>query len=618
MPKYDLHDVFLSYRRYEDKDRTDDQGTKIADAIYKYLHEKRIAVFLDRPEMETGSFDDQLQWQLEHCPNYIYIATEDARHFRQVTPPEKDYVAEEVRFAYKTIKAQEHVDNQRRDRVVLPIIPFKSKTQINAEKQGITLYAEPYPVEVQSILSSQQAVVLHGEMPTTEDLEQILKYVTAVNRGNMWNAGYRWLKQAKEHRFSGLTINDTLIPQAGKHEEVRFPINVTQSGKEECPLIDVIKNTNDHLYLIGSGGIGKTTALLRIMEEAYDEDRSGNVERNRLEGQVPLFIELSRAPDYIPPNDEHGRKWQVYQGGKSTFIHREIYCQFRRDLKLRQIPDSAVEQIDEIYSADYDVAVKPIVNLFSGTEGAPEYILLLDGLNEVSRREIRQSDEEGGSSYKCGVISMVLNEIRDILKYKNVRVIFTSRSKEAANWTENITLLDLSGVNPDTIEEYLQLSQVPQTRIDTALHNEKLSEVLRIPLFLIMYAKLGGEDELLTAGEIMRRFYHQRNDDFYNQKLRSEDVQVAVQDSSEGYVPIDRVTPAMLGFILDFILPDIAWAMSKAEQFKIYRDQLGNDPKGLDGIIEHVLIDQSDECICGKFGGYVFTEYAGEVICRPV
>ncbi len=35
MPKYDLHDVFLSYRRYEDKDRTDDQGTKIADAIYK-------------------------------------------------------------------------------------------------------------------------------------------------------------------------------------------------------------------------------------------------------------------------------------------------------------------------------------------------------------------------------------------------------------------------------------------------------------------------------------------------------------------------------------------------------------------------------------------------------
>lgn len=38
MNKYVLHDVFLSYRRFEDEARTDAQGTEIAETIYHYTN----------------------------------------------------------------------------------------------------------------------------------------------------------------------------------------------------------------------------------------------------------------------------------------------------------------------------------------------------------------------------------------------------------------------------------------------------------------------------------------------------------------------------------------------------------------------------------------------------
>ena len=153
-------------------------------------------------------------------------------------------------------------------------------------------------------------------------------------------------------------------------------------------------NTERNLYLIGSGGIGKTTTLLSVMAAAYGENSQGRVERNRLKGQVPLFVELSGAPDVVPASPS-GREWQVYREGRSTFIHRAIYRQIRRDLRLRQINETSLDQIDEVYKADYDVAVKPIVSLFNGETPAPEYILLLDGLNEISRREITHPGAEG-------------------------------------------------------------------------------------------------------------------------------------------------------------------------------------------------------------------------------
>ncbi len=603
MPRYDLHDVFISYRRFEDAERTDDQGTRIANAVYNYLTEKKLAVFLDRHEMETGSWEDQLKWQLEHTPCFIFIGTERARHF--LPPDQKDYVAEEVRYAIGKMHEEENLPNRSRDRKIIYIEAPESKTQ-KALKESGQFRAEPYLDVIQEIMG-QQGVVLKSEQPTEKELEKILQYVTAVNRGMLWNAGCRWLQQAKKERFAGVTIDPSLFSVAGRHEEVRFPINVRRGGEEERPLMDAIRDAKTHLYLIGAGGIGKTTALLRVMEEAFEGDKA---ERNRSNGQVPLFIELSRAPDVIP--DDRGKEWQVYSSGKSTFIHREIYRQIRRDLRLRQIHEGVLEQIDDVYKADYEVAVRPITNLLGDSKPEPEYLLLLDGLNEISRREIKKYDKHGELEFSRSVVSMVLDEIREIMKYKNVRVILTSRSKENVNAAENTELLDLSGIKPETIEAYLKDTGVHETRIAAALHNAKLQDVLRTPLFLIMYAKLGGEEELLTAGEIMHLFYHGKSSALYTQTARTGEVQRDVTESSESAEPASRVSSEMIGFILDFILPEIGWRMAKAQDFRIRRDTLGEDDEGLDGIIENVLTDESETGVCGSYASYVFSEHTSE------
>lgn len=593
MLKYKLHDVFISYRRYEDAERTDPQGLMLAEKIYDYLTSKGLRVFMDKPEMEPGDFREQLEWQLEYSPSFIFIATENAKRFRT---DEEDLVEVELKTALKLL------DDHPTERIVLSVLPYMTL----ADKQAAAARGA-YTEEIRRMTNELQSVALSGPQPSGDELKEILRYVTKINRTNMWNAGCLWLQQAKEQRFRGLSIDSALFSQAGRYKAIHFPISVRQEDQEEQPLMKAIRNTRQNLYLIGSGGIGKTTALLRIMEEAYDENGSGRTERSRLNSQVPLFIELSRAPDVIP--DDRGQEWQVYSGGKSTFIHREIYRQVRRDLRLRQIHEGVLPQIDDIFQVDFEVAVRPVASLLGDEKPSPEYILLLDGLNEVSRREIRKYNARGELMFSRSVVSMILDEIREIMKYKNVRVILTSRSEEAANLSEDTVVLHLSGLKPETIEQYLKDKHASQVRIDIAKHNARLQEVLRTPLFLLMYAELNGEEALLTAGEIMRLFFHQEKKGLYTQAARVERVHSDTKESSEGAEPASRVTPEMLRFTLDFILPEIAWRMVQEGEFHITLDFWKDHVDGLDEIITHVLTDKSDTGICGRCGRAVFADF---------
>ena len=595
MAAFKLHDVFISYRRYEDEEKNNPQGLILAQAVYNYLTGKGLKVFWDKPEMEPGDFEAQLDWQLEHCPNYIFIATESAKHFRK---GEKDYVEHELKTVFKLY------DSSPEDRVILPVFPYMAQEERQAAANN-----DPYPEEIQRLVKFH-GVDLGASVPSKDELGDILRYVTLINRGNIWNAGYQWLRQAKQNRFKEISINEKLISYAGRHEDAKFPDMDRRENRDEFPLLDEVWDAKTHLYLIGEGGIGKTTVLLRIMEEAYDEEKSSKGEQNRLNGQIPLFIELSRAPDVIP--DDIGNKWQVYASGRSTFIHREIYRQVRRDLKLRQIHDIEPEETDDIYKVDYEVAVRPIANLLGRQTPAPEYLLLLDGLNEVSRCEIEKYTKQGKLEFSRSVVSMVLDEIREIMKYKNVRVILTSRSEEAVLLTEDTKLLDLSGVRPETISKYLADKHVQKERIEAAMNSDKLRKVLRTPLFLIMYAELDGKENLLTAGEIMRVFYHFKSQEHYTQAMRVEEVQNDIRDSSENAVPSSRIMLEMTGFILDHILPEIAWRMTNSREFRIRRDFMADGSEGLDSIIEHVLTDKDDESVCGRYGRYAFPEYTNE------
>ncbi len=379
-----------------------------------------------------------------------------------------------------------------------------------------------------------------------------------IDREAIWHAGKNWYEQTRieGNRFSKLFPETELLPLAGT-----IPIYAHSTNNQEKPLMKLINETSGHIYLIGEGGIGKTTALYSIMENAY------NNSKGTMYPQVPLFIELSRA--YKSRDFDLDR-------GKSEFILHTVQNQLQASLKTKA---NLEEQIEDEFQKDTD---------------EPEYVLLLDGLNEVSREEIKGHV----------ILQMVVAEIMYIMaNYKNVRVILTSRSEEKLNGEAKS--LYLSGINPKQIEIFLGDKKVSEARIKETLINSQLMEILRVPLFLITYAELKGEDEIFSRGEILHAFFSKTNKDLYSERDRIETINAEFAketgvDRSEGSK--DCITPHMLNFILEFIMPQIAWNMAKENEFQIKR-------AGIKKAVKQVLTDKTETSFISEYGIEFFSEY---------
>ncbi len=556
-----IYDVFISYRRIG--------GFAIAEALYKYLTSKGLRVFFDKHEMIDGHyFTTQIETNLKIAPNYILVATDDVFKFRK----KEDWVCKEIEVAI------EEYESNPIERTLTVLVP-----------ESVTFpEKETLPQSVCNIADAQRITLPYGE-DFTEPFYKALKAVTNINRRNLWFAAHRWLENSKQPggRFASLNINESILPKASKNktEQKAMPINVYSKDKENKnrqSLIDAMGCNGNHLYLIGQGGIGKTTALMHIMNNAYADKQYSE------KAQIPLFIELSFAPD------TYGA---LYEGGKSTFIRRSIYKQVRADRTIKQVTAKEVSDVDEVFSSlPYDVAVQPITDILSKTTPAPEYLLLLDGLNEVSSVTV----EETGLS----VVQMIMREI-DLLisECPNVRVVLTSRSDESAIYNESISRLYLSGVEDSTIKDYLESFELSKEQIDKVLEDENLNETLQIPLFLTMYASLSKYDEVSTQGEILKLFFNERrkNISVYTMQERLSQVEKNITDVASA-VQKNRIDADMQNFILDFILPEIAWFLERNGEFYL-------SVRSIRKIVEPILVDTDDLAFCGEFGREIFSKY---------
>lgn len=559
-----VYDVFLSYRRSD--------GSNLAKDLYQKLQRAGLRVFFDQSEMVDGHyFNTQISAALKQAPNYLLVATPEVFPFRDEAQ-ESDWVKKEIELAFE----QYEQDQQNRSLNIL-MLP------------GTELPAESSLPESLKNLDFPNRINISWSLQSSE-LQRILKAVCHVNRRNIWHAAHRWLEESKQpgHRFASLHVNESIMPQAKHHKEdcqdqTTFPIHVSKEAndmqKQEIPLLDALRETSGHLYLIGQGGIGKTTALMHIMEATYHEKQYTET------AQIPIFIELSRAPD------TEGR---LYDGITSTYIRRSVYQQIRKDLRVKQVPHAAVRQVEEVFNEDPSVAVEPVEELFLAKQDGqePEYLLLLDGLNEVSHTEVNE----------LPVISRIIQEIKWLMDCPNVRVILTSRTDEEAVFHENISRLYLTGIQNEALRDYLQKSK-HEEEIDAIFQNEPLLETLRIPLFLMMYAGLGQTKDVSSQGEILRIFFHEREQNLedYTIQTRAKQVEQDVATASPKQSSV-RITAQMQSFLLDFLLPEIAWAMERSDTFYL-------DTETIEEIIAPILTDKSDTAICGKYGKGLFTKY---------
>ena len=153
-----------------------------------------------------------------------------------------------------------------------------------------------------------------------------------------------------------------------------------------------------------------------------------------------------------------------------------------------------------------------------------KYLLLLDGLNEVSTEQVQN---ENGQHYY--IRTLIIDEIQHLLPdCPNVRVMLTSRTDETEiNCEEHgIQKLYLSGVDDPTIRRYLEECKLTDGRIDEIMANEPLRECLRIPLFLTIFGQLSDSAGISSRGEVLYRFFHEKSGKLYTQQRRIKEFHI--------------------------------------------------------------------------------------------
>ena len=311
------------------------------------------------------------------------------------------------------------------------------------------------------------------EMQQIESLDQRFNEVCNLFWGRMGTLEDRISKLEKPINPKIEEILRSTVPIEGKTE-----------GGQSAPLAELCKAINDHVAIIGNGGTGKTTFLHYLIEQSFAQSPEKFSDL-----PVYIFIELNRCPTDIV-------HWHNDPSRKTKFITRYIGALLENHASLDTVDDRILEYVEK------ELQKRP-------DGGKPQYVLLLDGFNEVKI-------DEGYS-----IRSLLSNEISTIKKYDNVRIITTSRETQAAYYAAGFTNIRVTGLDDSVIIEHLRGCGKQEYFIAEVMNNKHLVECLRTPLYLCMFAS-SGENTLLpeTQGEILYFFFH-RNSSFC---FESEDI----------------------------------------------------------------------------------------------
>ena len=325
-----------------------------------------------------------------------------------------------------------------------------------------------------------------------------------VSKAILWETGNKDIASFKES--ADFDIVESILPSGRKCVQQTEYAHL--DGGESKKLEDLITETKGSTYLIGEGGIGKTTSLIHYADGIYQE---GYTE----ESVVPVYIEL-------------GNCTMNNAGLSSKLIHRYILSRMT-GATLAAVSDEQISELSKLFSAD---------------KSQPEYILMLDGLNEVSDRKSYTTD---GSADRP-IVTLLIYEITQMIQNcKNVRVILTSRNSDSS-----FQRIYISGLKDEEVNQFLNEAKISDEKRQAAKNNPTLMEILRIPLFLSIYTRIADNIdamEMSTRGELLKAFFNEKRKDIYSQINRVDKLH---------NLPL---TGEQYAFILEYVLPQICWEM---------------------------------------------------------
>lgn len=301
----------------------------------------------------------------------------------------------------------------------------------------------------------------------------------------------------------------------------------TENENETLNLLNLLNTENSHIYLYGEGGIGKTTALMNFARDMLLSKKNSS---------VPVLIKLNEYQTY---------NYNLKNDG--LFIIKYIAKLINPKYMINTVENNFIYSIRAEFT-------KPAPN------GIPEYILILDGLNEMS------------SDLKYEFMT----EINEYLKggeYTNTKVILIGRSKNNYNINNNaVKKFEFQPVKEEIIKMFLKSKDYDDNVIKDILSNQQLLECVRIPFYLCKFIDIGN-DAAVSRGEILKDYYEEQKKKFENDHIKHLTIQ----------------------FILDFIVPSIAHYMEKNDSYEIDKTD------EFDQMVEDILDSKAEYKFENKF-----------------
>ncbi len=371
----------------------------------------------------------------------------------------------------------------------------KLNEAFNISRETLRASFDKKDYEQEKALSTDEEVnswQLNGKN-TGQTFEQLWLSTSCGIADSIYKGSIKHFRNLKKGRFSHLEINRNILPETAsvKNKDATFAL-----GEFNRKLM------HENMIVTGSGGMGKTVSLLEVWRIFLRLDTDNNTV-GIPEKQIPVYIAL--------------HEYNNYKGKEFILDH-----------------------IIENYPVN-TVGRDSLSQAFKQDNSEPEFVLLLDGYNEISTDKKELLEELGKISETWG----------------NVRLLFTGREDNiSANLAKTkFGVYELIPLGPKVIEEYLQSCNIDP------LNDSRLSALLSNPMMLTIYANTSGliekikhekiksDYELIekvgTPGELLWNF---------NQALLGK-LQLTTGQKDNGLLLLDR-------FMLTCFIPYIAAEMT--------------------------------------------------------
>ena len=302
---------------------------------------------------------------------------------------------------------------------------------------------------------------------------------------------YSATKELEDESFNKNRIIESIIPQ------------LSSSNKYfSCEqLFSVIEEKN--ISIIGSeGGSGKTT----LMTKAFFHFLEKACNQNPSEVLIPIYIEASTltGSDYLIMRNIAKNLYGEITATSSSFTNSET---------------------TNIISA--------LVKEFTRDTEKPNYLLLIDGYNEIPDNSISKFNDE-------------LKECLDHSKYKNIRIVVAGRDVDDEIFNDyfnedNLTRYNIERIKKSTVKSFLEEKGY------TKRISESLLSILSIPMYLTMYANMTTQNAINSRSDLLNSFVER-------QLLKDKDSAT------------DERQAACYKFFLQYLLPFIAFRLATKEK----------------------------------------------------